>query len=103
MPASKEGLGYGTQKPERLLERIIKVSSNEGDVVLDPFCGCGTAVAVAHKVNRQWIGIDVTHLAINLIKHRLFDSFGIKENQDPPAYAVIGEPESASRAVVLPR
>lgn len=72
-----EGLGYPTQKPEALLERIIKASSNEGDVVLDPFCGCGTAVAVAQKLNRRWIGIDITHLAITLIKKRLFDTFGI--------------------------
>ena len=72
-----ERLGYPTQKPEALLERIIKASSNEGDVVLDPFCGCGTAIAVAQKLNRQWIGIDITHLAITLIKQRLFDSFGV--------------------------
>jgi site-specific DNA-methyltransferase (adenine-specific) len=58
-----ERLGYPTQKPEALLERIIKASSNEGDTVLDPFCGCGTAIATAQKLNRPWIGIDVTHLA----------------------------------------
>ena len=64
----KERLGYPTQKPEALLERIIQASSNEGDVVLDPFCGCGTAVAAAHKLGRQWLGIDITHLAVALMK-----------------------------------
>ena len=71
-----ERLGYPTQKPEALLERIIQASSSEGDVVLDPFCGCGTAIATAQKLKRQWIGIDITHLAVGLIKHRLRDSFG---------------------------
>ncbi len=70
-PTAKERLGYATQKPEALLERIIKASSKEGDWVLDPFCGCGTTVAVAERLNRNWIGIDITNLAINLIKHRL--------------------------------
>ena len=73
---SVEKLGYPTQKPEALLERIIKASSNEGDVVLDPFCGCGTSIAAAEKLNRRWIGIDITHLAITLIKHRLNDAYG---------------------------
>ena len=72
---SKERLGYQTQKPMALLERIIKASSNEGDVVLDPFCGCGTAVAAAEKLGRKWIGIDITHLAIALIKKRITDLF----------------------------
>ena len=62
----KERLEYPTQKPETLLERIIRTSSNEGDLVLDPFCGCGTAVAVAERLKRRWIGIDITHLAIAL-------------------------------------
>ncbi len=70
-----EQLGYQTQKPEALLERIIKASSKEGDWVLDPFCGCGTTVAVAEKLDRNWIGIDITTLAINLIKHRLHKEF----------------------------
>ncbi|MCX6601885.1 MAG: DNA methyltransferase [bacterium] len=90
---SAERLGYPTQKPEALLERIIKASSNEGDVVLDPFCGCGTAVAVAQKLNRQWIGIDITHLAITLIKKRLkdqFDAAGVGAHRDAPA---IGKPD----------
>jgi site-specific DNA-methyltransferase (adenine-specific) len=72
---AQERLGYPTQKPLALLERIISASSNEGDVVLDPFCGCGTAVHAAQKLGRQWIGIDVTHLAISLIEKRLRDAF----------------------------
>ena len=72
---AKERLGYPTQKPLALLERIISVSSNEGDMVLDPFCGCGTAVHAAHKLNRRWIGIDITHLAVSLIEKRLRDAF----------------------------
>jgi site-specific DNA-methyltransferase (adenine-specific) len=93
-----ERLGYPTQKPEALLERIIKASSNEGDTVLDPFCGCGTAIAAAQKLNRRWLGIDITCLAISLIKHRLHNAFGdcIKEN-----YEVVGEPVSVSDAAAL--
>lgn len=72
---AQERLGYPTQKPVALLERIIAASSNEGDVVLDPFCGCGTTVHAAQKLNRRWIGIDVTHLAIALIRRRLIDAF----------------------------
>jgi len=93
---AKERLGYPTQKPEALLERIIKASSNEGDVVLDPFCGCGTTIATAQKLNRQWIGIDITHLAITLIKTRLNDAFG-----DKVSYKVIGEPVSIPDAAAL--
>lgn len=70
-----ERLGYPTQKPLSLLARIIQASSNEGDTVLDPFCGCGTAVHAAEKLRRRWIGIDVTHLAISLIEKRLTDAF----------------------------
>ncbi len=92
---AQERLGYPTQKPLALLERIIQASSNEGDVVLDPFCGCGTAVAAAHKLNRRWIGIDVTHLSISLMKYRLKDMFGLKEKQD---YEVIGEPQDLASA-----
>jgi hypothetical protein len=73
---SSERLGYPTQKPQKLLERIINASSNPGDVVLDPFCGCGTTIHAAQKLDRQWIGIDITYLAINLIKRRLKDAFG---------------------------
>jgi DNA modification methylase len=72
---AKERLGYPTQKPVALLERILSASSNPGDVVLDPFCGCGTTVHAAEKLGRQWIGIDVTHLAISLIEYRLKDAF----------------------------
>ena len=72
---SEERLGYPTQKPLALLERIISASSNEGDLVLDPFCGCGTTVHAAQKLNRRWIGIDITHLAISLVKRRLIDAF----------------------------
>ncbi len=84
-----ERLGYPTQKPLALLERIIEASSNPGDVVLDPFCGCGTAIAAAHKLGRQWIGIDITHLSTALQKYRLADMFGLKQGVD---YEVIGEP-----------
>jgi site-specific DNA-methyltransferase (adenine-specific) len=90
----KEDLGYDTQKPLALLERIIQASSNEGEVILDPFCGCGTAVVAAQKLDRQWIGIDVTHLAINLMRNRLRDSFGIEAE-------VIGEPEDLAGAKAL--
>ena len=73
---SKEMLGYPTQKPLALLERIIQASSNPGDLVLDPFCGCGTTIDAAEKLGRDWIGIDVTQLAISLIKNRLQDTYG---------------------------
>jgi DNA modification methylase len=69
--ATKERLGYPTQKPEALLERIVNASSNEGNIVLDAFCGCGTALAVAHQLDRHWIGIDISPSAIALIKNRL--------------------------------
>ena len=75
-PTAGERLGYQTQKPLALLERIISASTNPGDVVLDPFCGCGTTIHAAQKLGRQWIGIDITYLAINLIKRRLKDAFG---------------------------
>jgi site-specific DNA-methyltransferase (adenine-specific) len=79
--AAQERLGYPTQKPVALLERILSASSNPGDVVLDPFCGCGTTVHAAQKLDRQWIGIDVTHLSISLIEKRLKDAFpGIQFN-----------------------
>jgi site-specific DNA-methyltransferase (adenine-specific) len=74
--AAKERLGYPTQKPEALLERIIQASSNENDIVLDAYCGCGTTVAVCQRLNRQWIGIDITYQSISLILKRLEDSFG---------------------------
>ncbi len=93
-----ERLGYPTQKPEALLERIIRASSNEGAVVLDPFCGCGTAVAVAQRLKRGWIGIDVTHLAIGLIKQRLKDASGIEPGK---GYHVVGEPTDEAGAASL--
>jgi len=83
----QEMLGYPTQKPKALLERIIKASSNEGDIVLDPFCGCGTTIAAAQELKRNWIGIDVTHLAIGLIKKRLKDTF-----HEDVKYKIVGEP-----------
>ena len=94
----QERLGYQTQKPEALLERIIQASSNEGDVVLDPFCGCGTAIAAAHKLNRQWIGIDITHLAVALMKNRLKTAFDILPDRD---YSVVGEPVDVGSARAL--
>ena len=98
-PASRsESMGYPTQKPQSLLERIIQASSNEGDVVLDPFCGCGTAIAAAHKLNRNWIGIDITHLAVALMKNRLKTAFNILPGKD---YRVVGEPVDAGSARAL--
>ena len=96
--SNSERLGYPTQKPEALLERIIEASSNEGDVVLDPFCGCGTAVAAAKKLNRQWIGIDITHLAVALMKNRLKTGFGLVPGKD---YSVVGEPVDVGSARAL--
>ena len=90
--SAQERLGYPTQKPVALLKRIIAASSNPGDIVLDPFCGCGTAIAAAQELGRTWIGIDITHLAIALNKYRLADSF-------PDAtYKIIGEPEDVGGA-----
>ncbi|MBV5311567.1 site-specific DNA-methyltransferase, partial [Chromatium okenii] len=73
---AKERLGYPTQKPEALLERIIQASSNEGDVILDAYCGCGTTVAVAQRLKRQWIGIDITYQSIAVVLKRLEEQFG---------------------------
>jgi site-specific DNA-methyltransferase (adenine-specific) len=95
--SAKERLGYPTQKPEALLERIIQASSNEGDVVLDPFCGCGTTVTVAERLKRRWLGIDITHLAITLIKKRLHDTYG----EELAPYEVVGEPADAKSAEAL--
>lgn len=93
--AMQERLGYPTQKPLALLERIIAASSNEGDVVLDPFCGCGTAVHAAQKLGRRWLGIDVTHLAISLIEKRMKDAFpGL-------AFTVEGRPQDLAAAMDL--
>ena len=95
-PSHSESLGYPTQKPLVLLERIINASSKPGDVVLDPFCGCGTAIAAAKKLGRKWIGIDITHLAVGLIKRRMEDAFG-----DALEYEVIGEPTTIDEAKTL--
>jgi site-specific DNA-methyltransferase (adenine-specific) len=95
-----ERLGYPTQKPLALLERIIQASSNPGDVVLDPFSGCGTAIAAAQKLGRRWIGIDITHLAIAMHKSRLKEMFGLQPGKD---YAIIGEPQDIAGARQLAR
>lgn len=93
---ARERLGYPTQKPEALLDRILAASTDAGDLVLDPFCGCGTTVAVAQRLRRKWIGIDITPLAITLIRQRLQGAFGAKVK-----YEVIGEPVSVSDAKAL--
>ncbi|MBI4301681.1 MAG: site-specific DNA-methyltransferase, partial [Chloroflexi bacterium] len=95
--AHKERLGYQTQKPLALLERIINASSNPGDVVLDPFCGCGTAIHAAHKLGRRWMGIDITYLAINLIERRMRDAF------PDIRVEVIGDPKDLGGAYDLSR
>ena len=96
-PQARERLGYPTQKPEALLERIILSSTNEGDVVLDPFCGCGTAIAVAHRLKRSWIGIDITYIAIDLIQKRLRHRFPT----DVGTYEVDGIPRDLEGARAL--
>jgi site-specific DNA-methyltransferase (adenine-specific) len=93
---SREYLGYPTQKPEALLERIILASCPENGIVLDPFCGCGTAISVAQRLKRRWVGIDITHLPINLIRHRLQKDFGNRVN-----YQVIGAPVCIEDAKAL--
>ncbi len=93
---AQERLGYPTQKPLALLERVIRASSNPGDTILDPFCGCGTTIIAAEKLKRNWIGIDITHLAITLVKNRIHDSFG--EEAMP---MVIGEPVTVDDAKAL--
>lgn len=92
---ARERLGYPTQKPVALLERILAASSNEGDVVLDPFCGCGTTLHAAAKLNRRWIGIDITHLAIGLIRRRLNEAFPAL------AFNVVGVPKDVDGARAL--
>ena len=92
---AQERLGYPTQKPVALLERILAASSNEGDVVLDPFCGCGTTVHAAQKMGRRWLGIDITHLAIGLIQRRLTDAFPMA------TYDVVGVPKDLGAAQKL--
>lgn len=90
---AKERLGYPTQKPEALLERVIRASTDEGDTVLDPFCGSGTALAVAQRLGRRWIGIDATHLALGVVRHRLQAAFGGELDG-----GVVGEPATVDEA-----
>lgn len=97
MPWAGERLGYPTQKPEALLERIINASCPKNGTVLDPFCGCGTTVAVAERLERKWVGIDVTHLAVSLMVHRLEDTFG----DNLKTYEVIGVPVDIAGAQKL--
>ena len=106
--SAKEYLGYPTQKPITLLERIVAASSNEGDIVLDPFCGCGTAVVAAQKLGRKWIGMDITPIATSLVQKRLFDAFGAKNQKlvsaDDPAtvnFIVEGLPTDLAGAKML--
>ncbi len=95
---SEERLGYPTQKPEALLERIIEASSNPGDLVLDPFCGCGTATVAAQRLGRRWIGIDITWLAVDLMQNRLRDTFPDEFADGVP---VDGEPADEAAALAL--
>ena len=97
-PTDPERLSYQTQKPLGLLGRIIRSSCPDGGLVLDPFCGCGTTVTTAQELRLRWIGIDVTNLAITLIRHRLRDTYGDDIEQ---TYEVIGEPVSVSDAEAL--
>jgi DNA modification methylase len=98
---AKERLGYPTQKPLALLERLIAASSNPGDIILDPFCGCGTAVDAAEKLGRQWIGIDITHLSIDLIERRMKDRY--PELKVKSAFKVLGVPQDFESAEKLAR
>ena len=97
-PASKEKLGYVTQKPLALLERIIQASSNEGDVILDAFCGCGTTVDAAQSLNRKWIGIDITYNAVSLILKRMKDRYG---NDIEQQIQLSGMPRDMESALAL--
>ena len=98
---ASERLGYPTQKPRALLERIIAASSNPGDVVLDPFCGCGTAVDAAEKLGRRWIGIDITHLAIGLIEKRMHEGYDRPGDGFVLPFEVIGVPRDKDSALRL--
>lgn len=95
MVQGSESLGYPTQKPITLLERIIKASSNEGDIVFDPFCGCGTAVYAAHKLSRKWIGCDIAILSVQIVRDVLLKRFGLHECEH---YQIGGIPLSAEGA-----
>ncbi len=99
-PSSKERLGYPTQKPRVLYERMIRASSNEGDTVLDPFCGCGTTIDAAHTLKRQWIGIDLTILALDPMRQRLADRHNLKPVED---YEIHGYPRNRQEVIKLVR
>jgi DNA modification methylase len=100
-PAAKERLGYPTQKPEALLERIIKASSNEGDVILDAYCGCGTSIAVAQRLKRQWIGVDITYQSISLILYRLQKQYRDDWSQIEENLLLDGVPRDMDSAIAL--
>jgi len=95
--SAKERLGYPTQKPLALLERIIKASSNEGDIILDAFCGCGTTVDAAESLKRRWIGVDISPIAVNLIENRLQETYG----NDLSGYDILGLPVDKHTAIDL--
>lgn len=96
--ADKERLGYPTQKPTALLERILVASSNPGDIVLDPFAGCGTTIDAAQKLDRRWIGIDITTIAVDLIDARLRLTYGESVKS---SYKIHGIPQDAAGAQAL--
>ena len=96
---SKERTDYHTQKPTELYKRIIIASSNEGDLILDPFCGCGTTLVASEELNRHWIGIDLTYLAIGAVKQRIEERFPQIRNN----ITVIGTPENEAQALELAR
>jgi DNA modification methylase len=95
---SEERLGYPTQKPVELLKRIIEASSKPGDVIFDPFCGCGTAVYAAHLLGRRWIGCDIAILSVQLVRDVLFKRYGLKEDEH---YSISGVPLSVEGAIDL--
>ena len=99
-PASKERLGYPTQKPRKLYERMIQASSNEEDIVLDPFCGCGTTLDAAEALNRQWSGIDITIFALEPVQRRLFNQHQLRPGRD---YEIFGYPTNLQEAQKLAR
>ena len=98
---STEKLGYPTQKPLALLERIIKACSNEGDIILDPFCGCGTTLHAAQKLNRRWLGMDISYGAINVVKERLQDAFADEELRLGNGFTIYNAPDSYEQVVDL--
>ena len=99
--AAKERLGYPTQKPEKLLERLLLASSSEGDLVADFFCGCGTTIAVAQKLHRRWFGVDISHLAVKLIVKRLQDTYDTKYASIRQTFEIHGIPKDIASAKEL--